>query len=856
MLRVRIDSHEAEVSPISLAQMVLDGQVDRHDPTKSSDGAAERPLEYALEPAHLEALTGELVRRLRSMYASRESLDDVDGLRDRVEALCQWHWSAPGPRARFLWVAAWLNELTGRFDAAVTCYDAFLQVRCHEPLLRLLAYNNRGVLRLRLGRLEGVQDLARSALALEKTPATLKRSDGLPAACFNLLNLINVAVHLESLTEVVDEALSEVFVRLPEDLRQLWLGSESMDEMDQGSAVPDMSSEAAGDSWAQMFILRDPTHRRLNRLTSNLAAEAVRLSPAGTLASSDRSQEKADRPFLWGGEVEGDGLQEAEGDKPRGHRLEGVPDRYAEAASLLLAGEIPSSLVRRTSPGSQAEQLAMEELAEIENLAAAGNHELARARLEVQRKVLTALNHREHLAGLLERIDTQLRWIERSEQELEQLELQRVCGKLISEIEQFCQLVSLSQAERKIEPIRRRVQHYRAEVSAQTGQAVLELLDELAQRAEGHLARLKRLEVKKQVREPFRVLRQNWPGDWAIPVPDAAYVALAECHVNDPGGRVHDWASLKDQLDAHQAQYHLRQALAQLPSDYVTWDEIETALVDGLSLNPDLWSAAAPMFGLLDSHGTKEPSDGGTEIRLALESAAGRLLAALPADSHDGPSDSIPSLLQKANVLLAHVFRQLHGDARRFVHLWRCLERTLWPVLARGSEEMIVEVEAIAATCLDHWPAGGKKTPTRNDPRNPVRIFLESSERSKCLAQAERWLNLAAPEPQKARKCLSRAFDLGLETPDQWRRAATGLYLMEYGQEDTLQVQRRVLDRVDAWADGIQADEGKRIGEKAIGEALVVLRADVRVDRPLPGGPERSSDEASGQPGPAEPPEV
>ena len=52
MLRVRIDSHEAEVTPISLAQMVLDGRVGRYDLTKSSDGAAERPREYSLGPSH------------------------------------------------------------------------------------------------------------------------------------------------------------------------------------------------------------------------------------------------------------------------------------------------------------------------------------------------------------------------------------------------------------------------------------------------------------------------------------------------------------------------------------------------------------------------------------------------------------------------------------------------------------------------------------------------------------------------------------------------------------------------------------------------------------------------------------
>ena len=98
--------------------------------------------------------------------------------------------------ARPFWAAAWLNELTWRFDVAVNFYDACLQVRCPEPHLRLLAYNNRGVLRLRLGRIEGVQDLVRSALVAEQGLARRSRSEGLQTACFNLLNLINVAVRV------------------------------------------------------------------------------------------------------------------------------------------------------------------------------------------------------------------------------------------------------------------------------------------------------------------------------------------------------------------------------------------------------------------------------------------------------------------------------------------------------------------------------------------------------------------------------------------------------------------------------------------------------------------------------------
>ena len=107
MLRVRIDSREVEVVPVTLAQMVLDGALGRHHLTKASDGAAERPLEYALDPPHCEALAAELLRRLQALYVPEEGASyDIDALRTRVEALSQWHWREPDSRARLLWVAA------------------------------------------------------------------------------------------------------------------------------------------------------------------------------------------------------------------------------------------------------------------------------------------------------------------------------------------------------------------------------------------------------------------------------------------------------------------------------------------------------------------------------------------------------------------------------------------------------------------------------------------------------------------------------------------------------------------------------------------------------------------------------
>ena len=825
MLRVRIDSREVEVMPGALAQMMLDGDVSRHHLAKASDGAAERPLEYALDPPHCEALTGELLKRLRAMYASELAVSDIDNIRVRIEALCQWHWREPDTRARLLWVGAWLNELAGRIDVAVTYYSNFLRLRCRESHLRLLAYNNRGVLRLRLGRREGVGDLARAAMVAEPGAKGPEYAAGLPAACFNLLNLINAAVQTESLSEVVDEELSEFFAQLPGAVAWRWLGGNV--KRPSGSEVTLPAPHNGAAAGVGRPILRHPDCRSLNRLTSNLAAGAMGLTNGMAVESNGSVRPKGCRLSLWSGDTNGDTVPGGNDAADSGTVADDF-NRYADAASLLLADEIPSTLVGDRGPGGRVEQLAEEELAVIENLVACGSHDLARSRLEVQRRVLVALNRRDRLASLIAQVDGLLARIARAKREQEQLELQRACGNLVSETEQFCKLTSLAQAERGAGSLTRRLQASRAEASDE----VAGLLEELIRRVEQHVVQLRRSEVEARVGAPLQQLRERWPTDWAVPVPEAAYRALAECLVNDPQSQVEDWSVMKDQLDAHHAQYCLRKALAELPGDRVSWEEIETVLVDALSLAPELWLTAAPLFGLVGCHNGQNGTETGPAVRTALESVAGRRWRDLRSDSASAAQDQTRHLFQRANALLERTFRALREDVQRFVCLWQCLEKTLVPALATAGTEVIGEVEALARTCLDHWPAGQTDVPTRADPRNPVRLFMESCEKARRLTEAERLLGEPTPAPAQARDHIVRALRLGLDTIEQCKRAAACLYLIEYAQEDTAPTQRQVLARLDEWVEGLVIDTEPFRGQEQIERALVTIRADVLVTGP------------------------
>jgi hypothetical protein len=414
MLCVRIEGHEVETTPASLAELVFDGKVDRHSPARLPAGVMERipnatgrawgpaqSLEQSLRAPYCEALTSELHRRLRRMCTLDVSAVDVQELCARVEDLCQWRWPNPPLVARFFWTAGWLNELVDRPKSALDFYETFLLMPARESHLRLLALNNRGVLRIHLGRLDGVEDLARAAVGdfglrtadcgLKETheanpPSAIRnpQGDGLPAACFNLLNLINVSFGAADLLRAVDEELMDFFSRLPAEGRVLWLGPRD-------SCGP---------------ILRDPTYQGLNRLVTRLAAQARMLvayrdatppvgetGPVRTRSQSHYPSDRASSLFcrlsLWDCHGEGDSAGAPDVSRGAYPFVEGGHQRYAEAASLLPSDDVPSLLTRPEGPLVRVEQAAQEEMALIEGHLASGQYELARSRLQVQRRILS-----------------------------------------------------------------------------------------------------------------------------------------------------------------------------------------------------------------------------------------------------------------------------------------------------------------------------------------------------------------------------------------------------------------------------------------------------------------------------------
>ncbi len=826
MLRIRIDGQDVETTPTSLAKLVLDGKVDQRSATKLPGGTAEQPLEQSLGSPHCEALTAELHRRLQMMCSMDAAAIDVQELCARVEGLCQWRWGNAPVAARFFWAAAWLNELVDRPKNAVEFYDAFLLMPSAESHLRLLAWNNRGVLRIQLGRRDGVQDLARAAIP---------ESVGLPAACFNLLNLINVAFGVADLLHAVDEELADYFSRLPEDLRTSWLGQSSgPDGSDSGEEPPDPSP---ADTGRGLLILRDPTCRRLNSLLTRLSVQARELvpdrrRPLGHTSSVFRQLS------LWDCRIDGDRPAGGQASRDSDHFVPGRHEHYAEAAGLLLSDDIPSTLTGPENPLTRVQQAAQEELAVIEGHVASGRYEPAKSRLHVQRKILLSLNTRGGLAAVLARVEEQLERVASLEAQGERLKLQQACAGLVAEVQEFCTLTDAGQAQSRLAGLQRSLQQFQLQAGAETAA----LLDELGTRLQHHMDGLKQAQIETLIAGPLRQVRQNQPSDETVPVPESVYQALARCRLYDPQGRIENWAAWEEQLDAHQARYHTHRALSALQAGPGSWDQVQEDLAEALRYDPSSWLTVSSLFGW----GTTEDGGQRTEDRgqkteggtVRPPSSALRLSGCRP-----------PFTTEQAGLLLERVLRRLGGDARRCARLWRYVETTLSPALAGGDAKALAGARLLAEKCLDFWPAASPEAPGRADPRHPVNRFLEAWEKARCLVEAEQLLDARPPRLEEAQRHLAGILQSGVDTRDQLRRIVTGLYLAQCREKDSPSVQRQVLADLEAWVNAVPPEAVLQMRGRDIVEETEKVRVAVAERSASSLGPARPDAPAANETG-------
>ena len=206
------------------------------------------------------------------------------------------------------------------------------------------------------------------------------------------------------------------------------------------------------------------------------------------------------------------------------------------------------------------------------------------------------------------------------------------------------------------------------------------------------------------------------------------------------------------------------------------------------------------------------------------------VLTSLPSSIHL-PTSS-PSDPDGAGRVLERTLQQIGANAGKCLRLWQCVEMTLSPLAAGRDAEALAQARALAERYLDHWPTGLPQAPGRADPRNPVNRFLEICEKARRLIQAEQGLSARPPQFGKAKRHLAAVCRLGLETHDQLRRLAAGLYLVRFHEEDAPPRQRQVLAGLEAWVDTVPPEAVPRMQEQEIVEEIRNVRA--AAGRPAP----------------------
>ena len=257
------------------------------------------------------------------------------------------------------------------------------------------------------------------------------------------------------------------------------------------------------------------------------------------------------------------------------------------------------------------------------------------------------------------------------------------------------------------------------------------------------------------------------------------------------------------------------------------------AIASGLDLplalvfKPVLWLTMAPLFGLFSPSGENDLHEKAAGVQMAMCASAGRLFDGMPQGADNLQVTGLDGPIHRAGGLLERVFQQMGAQASRCTELWRCVAATLSPILEGQDLHAISQVRDLAEQCLDHWPVAMAGLVGRADPRNPVRMFLESCEKARRLAEAQQQLDARSPLWQEAKTCYRDLLCLGLDTRGQLRRAATGFYLATCHEEDSPHVQRHVLAGLEGWVDAGPQEGVCRVREQDVVREITRLRAEV-----------------------------
>lgn len=708
--------------------------------TARDPSGREGMLPRMLDKSHFRRISRRALAEILATYRPYERAGlGLSRLEQRIVELVSWPLADLRLLQRLTCLSGWLAELLGNEQEALRRYTDFLDLRPRRGALVLLARHNCAVLRFRHGDLRGLRDVAFAAIVHE-----------VPAACFNLLNLANIARSQDWFDEL-QPAVTKWLERLDVDAQKRWIGPGRQ-------ALPES----------------------FNYFIDHLLGLSKAIKPAQDIARELQ---------IWGRPIE----LIIKGKTPGG----GVPlSACAEAFTLLYPRDLPDDLSARLVRPDPHELWAAKKLAHARKMFEE-SRDFQTARVEVdeaQKRLGNIIKPGKKTGRLLRACQRLGKQISKEQDRLALAEFQRLHESLSAQVDEVCHLQDISQVEGEqagLTPLVRQVQELEERCwPTQPGNSC----DAQQQKLRRHLEHLEGRRLKVLLQGPYERLLAIWPSDPEMPAAPETLELLKECESIDPLGKVQRWNELRAKLNDHDARFYFEKAFmlaCDCARDHAS--EIKHLLSLALTLQPVLMPHVAPLVTLLhlpDALGKERSFD---EIRAALIAQAGLFVRG----QHYAQDQLVPPELRKD--LLAEALKRMQpalgilGTSALDTHAIQEITQSLWdafkPVLRQGSPTDIIVVSGI----LNEW-----KTACRNaaDPRHPIRGALADAEISRRLAEAE--IELARQDIEKSRLLVVQAIEFELIDREQAQRTAW-LFALTRPLKGSRDQQGRTLERLEAW---------------------------------------------------------
>ena len=822
-----------EIDAEATARGIVDGRLTRLM-------IAEDPL-HTVEPACLE----EVIGHAHCRFVSRALLDSVakmvlpgqpvlpHWLRQRATDLLEWKWPLPeGPLLvqRLTWLVAWTAGLEDHADVAIRWYTRYLQQESIEPHLRQVALNNVGVHRIRFASsADGIVDLARAAIRMDPSDGAGSMKP-LPAAGFNLRQLLVKAWRVPPLLKQVDRSLAAYMAKLPPADRETWTGEPRL-----------AASDSSEPSWRYGGLIEGRPDRYA-RILKNLNPKGIHprsawqdILPNGSFVP----ERAADELRLW--EVAGEPQSDADGGRSAKPE-EWSPRSYAGAAELLEDSHIPPILVETETDLAHPARMARDKITQGQRLLDQGSVEAAALAVTMAMQVIEALEDGAEREGLRNRATGLLR-------ECEDRAKRRRLLDLSQTLEHLTELVEGVLAQRdpcKVHQAAREAvaaaAAARKKLVSECGEEMGPLVDDYQKRIEQHVSDVSLADIRARVKAPYDEFMNLRPQSWTDPVDSEAYVALGRCHAADPRCQVHNYVDLRQQLDHHQARYFLDQVLHKvLDSNNVCWDDVEPLLAQAMVLDSELAAILGPMINLI-RHPPQTPEPARlSEIRQSITQQVKDLLAEKPMGVE---GDAFPAMrevtLGRGAQLLGRLvasFLDVQGDVKE---MGQTLQQAYGKVLQQGTPAQLEVIQRVLEQYLRACPRvnGGQWMPP--DPRNPIQALLGQIQRTRLLAVAEIELDAQTPNAPKAAEAFGRAMAMGLDDAEQFCRAARGLAIVRVPPQVPTSVRTAVMEGLEAWGNAMPPADRARQDAAGVAVKIDALLTDLGFGPP-PAAPEPPS---------------